>query len=81
MNLAWKKKNSHWFGVWNPGWATKNYYGVTEKLFTELNPVQRATLGVPLPGDSYWDRRKLGFLRARFPDIDIKPYQSKLGDD
>ena len=50
------------------------YYGYIEKLFTNMSPLQRSVLGIPLPDDEYWDEEKLELLRMRYPNIDIKPY-------
>lgn len=78
MNLLWKKKECYWINNWNPGWTKKNYYGDTEKLFTNITPIQRSVLGVPLPGDKYWNNENIKLLKNRYPEINIKPYLSKL---
>jgi hypothetical protein len=78
MNLVWKKKNCHWIHVWNSAWTKKMYYGTIEKLFIQMTPTQREVLGIPRPGDSYWNYLKIRNLKSRYPQIDIKPYLSKL---
>ena len=37
-----------------------------ENLFCKINPYQRTILGLPLPGDPYWDKDKLDMLVDRF---------------
>ena len=62
MNLLWKKKECTWINTWNPGWTKKMYYGNVEDLFTNLTPLQRSLLGVPMPGDKYWTIQKIELL-------------------
>ena len=78
VNLLWKKKECFWINCWNPGWTKKMYYGYLEDLFTNMSPLQRSVLGVPLPGDSYWDIDKINLLKIRYPGINIEPYLIKL---
>ena len=78
MNLLYKKKECFWINQWNPGWTRKMYYGKIEKIFKNLTPRQREVLGIPPPGDKYWNYNKLKLLKSRYPGIDIGPYFSKL---
>ena len=43
-------------------------------VFNGASPEQLACLGVPLPGDSFWNRRTLKLTQARWPDWDMTPY-------
>lgn len=74
MNLVFKKKECFWINQWNPGWTKKMYYGELEKLFIEMSPNQRRVLGVPPPGDTYWNFERLDCLKERYPGINILPY-------
>jgi ectoine hydroxylase-related dioxygenase (phytanoyl-CoA dioxygenase family) len=78
VNLLWKKKECFWINCWNPGWTKKMYYGSLEKKFSDMTPIQRSVLGVPLPGDRYWDIKKINLLKMRYPNIDVKPYINGL---
>ena len=78
MNLIWKKKSATWINQWNPGWTKKMYYSWLEKQFIQMTPKQRSILGIPPPGDKYWTKTTIGYLKSRYPAIDINPYQSKL---
>ena len=78
INLLWKKKECFWINCWNPGWTKNMYYGYLEELFIKMSPVQRSVLGVPLPGDKYWNMDKINLLKIRYPNIDIEPYVIKL---
>lgn len=79
MNMAWKNRDSYWINNWNRS-LTKHhaYYGKLEKMFVNLTPKQRGVLGIPNIGDKYWNKERLEKWKERFPDIDIKPYLSKL---
>lgn len=78
MNLMWKKRHCMWINQWNPGWTKKMYGGMLEKLFVALSPLQRSTLGIPMPGHSYWDKETIEWLEDRYPGIDVNPYLNKL---
>jgi ectoine hydroxylase-related dioxygenase (phytanoyl-CoA dioxygenase family) len=78
INLLWRKKECFWINTWNKGWTKRMYLGIIEKLFSDMTPEQRSVLGIPKPGDKYWDKNKLQLLKARYPNIDIYPYLSKL---
>ena len=54
------------------------YYGYLEDLFINISPLQRSVLGVPLPGDNYWNIKTIELLKMRYPTIDINPYLNKL---
>lgn len=78
MNLLWKKKECYWINCWNPGWTKNMYYGYLEELITNMSPLQRSVLGIPKPGDKYWNMHKIYFLKIRYPKIDIQPYVDNL---
>tara|TARA_Y100001970_G_scaffold26886_1_gene32510 strand:+ start:1596 stop:2549 length:954 start_codon:yes stop_codon:yes gene_type:complete len=78
MNICYKKKECNWVYNWNKGFAIKNYYRINEEMFTNLTPIQRGVLGIPKPGDKYWTKKKILYLKERYPNINAKPYISKL---
>ena len=78
INIAWKKRDSFWHLTWNPAWTKWNYYGNVEGVLMKLSPKQRALLGVPKPGHSYWNEQNIKWFGARYPGIDISPYLEAL---
>lgn len=74
MNLVFKRKECFWINQWNPGWTKKMYYGGIERLFAYMSPEQRGVLGVPLPGDPYWNFERLDCFKNRYPEMDTLPY-------
>ena len=78
MSLAWRKTECFWYNTWNPGFSKKMYYGVIEKLIKEMSPSQRGTIGIPLPGHSYWTPHSIKMFQERYPGIDVTPYSDML---
>ena len=78
ISLLWKKKECYWINCWNPGWTKKMYYGFLEAFICKISPLQRSVLGIPLPGDKYWNKEKIDLFKMRYPSIDITPYINSL---
>lgn len=77
-NLIYKKRECYWINTWNPGFTKKMYYSHLERFVENLTPLQRSVLGIPLPGDSYWNLEKVYLLKSRYTNIDVSEYISKL---
>ena len=78
MNIAWKKSECTWINCWNPGFTIDMYYQKIETMFSNLSPLQRSVLGIPLPGDKYWTYENIFYLKERYQKLDVSPYLSKL---
>ena len=50
-----------------------------EVVFDNANPQQLACLGIPLPGDGYWNERTLKLSQSRWPNWDMSEYFSAAG--
>jgi len=48
-------------------------------IFKLGSPEQLECIGIPLPGDPYWNARTLKLTQARWPDWDMSPYFDKAG--
>jgi ectoine hydroxylase-related dioxygenase (phytanoyl-CoA dioxygenase family) len=46
-------------------------------LVTHASPRQRQLLGFPSPGDPYWTNETLAGVAARYPDMDMIPYETE----
>lgn len=44
------------------------------EFITRLSPLQRSVLGVPSPGDAYWNSKTVELFAQRYPEIDTTPY-------
>ena len=47
-------------------------------IFDAASPDQLACLGVPRPGDEFWTKRTLARAKERYPNWDMKDYESAL---
>jgi ectoine hydroxylase-related dioxygenase (phytanoyl-CoA dioxygenase family) len=45
------------------------------RFLTKATPHQRELAGFPGPGDPYWTEETLAGVAARYPDMDMSPYQ------
>ena len=52
--------------------------GKFEELVSTLTPEQRATLGFPKLGDSYWTAETVRAVGLRYPRMDMRLYLAKL---
>ena len=76
-NLIYKKRECYWINNWNPGFTKKMYYSHLERFVENLSPLQRSVLGIPLPGDNYWDLQKVYLLKSRYINMDVSEYISE----
>jgi hypothetical protein len=85
QNMTFRKAESEWISVLQRGWAWAMYRrsGVMETLLANASVDQRCVLGFPKPGHSYWTRRTLAAVAARFGPLgmDLEPYARALRDD
>ncbi|KAJ2997929.1 hypothetical protein HDV02_005024 [Globomyces sp. JEL0801] len=79
-NLAYKRKECEWLTCWNQGFARMMYFGYVEKVVANATPLQRAILGIPMPGHSYWNSVTIAAVTARFGTygFDPAPYYAAL---
>jgi hypothetical protein len=77
-NLIYKKRDCYWIHTWNPGFTKNMYYSHLERFIENLSPLQRSVLGIPLPGDNYWDLEKVYLLKSRYTNMDVSEYMSNL---
>ena len=50
-----------------------------EVIFANAEPEQLECLGIPLPGDRYWNERTLKLTQSRWPDWDMAAYFEASG--
>lgn len=81
-NLTFKRADAEWVNVLHPGWSWSMYRRdqLMEKLIASSSPEQRAVLGFPAPGHSYWSPATIDAVEARFSThgIDMSPYREKI---
>lgn len=78
MTVGYKASGNDMIGyqVWqqaeNRPWST---------IFSHASAPQLACLGVPMPGDDYWNERTLKLSQSRWPDWDMSEYFAAAGID
>jgi hypothetical protein len=82
QNMTFRKAESEWVSVLQPGWAWAMYRRsrVMESLIATASVEQRCVLGFPRPGHPYWTNETLAAVEARFGalGIDMTPYARAL---
>ena len=82
QNLTFKKADSEWLNVLHPGWCWSMYgeHQVMERWIAEASVEERALLGFPMPGHSYWSLETVAAVEGRYAalGIDMSPYRDAL---
>ena len=83
VNFSFRTGDAQWFQNWNT-WAREMYHPDQrlEKLVGGASVKQRALLGVPHPGDSYWTEETLKCVSKRYEmfGFDATPYLHGMRD-
>ena len=67
---AWK-----WLGI--VGWSEQGTRPEFRQWMEKASSEERELLGFPPPGHSYWSKETLAGVAARYPKMDLSPYQSR----
>ena len=81
QNITFRKAASEWISTLHIGWAWQAYRDnkFLERLIAGASLNQRAVLGFPQPGSSYWCEETLQAVEARYGmfGFDITPYREQ----
>ena len=79
-NLTFRRAECEWISTLHVGWAWSAYRqpGYLEQLIARLSLDQRAVLGFPQPGSSYWTEATIAAVEARHVGMDMSPYREGL---
>ncbi len=81
-NLTFRRADCEWINTLHPGWSWSMYHPsqFMEKLVADCSAAQRAVLGFPPPGASYWNEATVNAVEARYAayGIDMSPYRAAL---
>lgn len=79
-NLSFRRADCEWVSTVHTGWAWSLYERkkTLAKLIATASLDQRAVLGFPQPGSSYWCEQTIAAVHARFGmyGMDMAPYRS-----
>ena len=81
-NITYRRAECEWISTLHEGWAWKMYRRskFTERLIAAASLEQRAVLGFPQPGSSYWCAETVDAVAARYRafGMDMTPYREAL---
>lgn len=81
-NLTFRRADAEWISTLHVGWSWAMYRQdkMMEKLVASLSVDQRAVLGFPPPGSSYWTPDTVNAVAARYAPfgLDVTPYANAL---
>ncbi|XOV89728.1 MAG: hypothetical protein ACFHX7_07545 [Pseudomonadota bacterium] len=84
MNITYRKAASEWISTLHTGWAWSLYEQDKRlpRLLSEASLDQRAVLGFPQPGSSYWCPETILAIKARYGPFgfDTSPYEPALAE-
>jgi len=79
QNITYRRAECEWVSTLHPGWAWSAYRKskFLERLIANASLAQRAVLGFPQPGSSYWSEATLAAVEARYSPfgMDMSPYR------
>lgn len=82
QNITYRRAEAEWISTLHTGWAWQAYRDskYLERLIASASLEQRAVLGFPQPGASYWCDETLAAVAARYRmfGFDITPYQEAV---
>ncbi|MEM7219666.1 MAG: phytanoyl-CoA dioxygenase family protein [Pseudomonadota bacterium] len=82
QNLTYRRADAEWISTLHIGWAWAMYRRdhAMEQLIADASLEQRAVLGFPQPGASYWCSKTVEAVAARFGPfgMDMTPYREAL---
>ncbi len=81
-NFTFRKAASEWINVLHPGWSWSMYRPdqMMESIIAKASVEQRAVLGFPPPGSSFWSSATIDAVEQRYAafGIDMSPYRRAL---
>jgi len=73
MHVAYRPAGAEWGGY--QAWPFKGFSPEWSKFVAQATPEQLAVLGFPVPGHPYWTDETLAGVAARYPGLDLGPWQ------
>ena len=82
QNLTFRRAECEWISTLHKGWSWSAYRRnkFMERLIAQSTLNQRAVLGFPQPGSSYWSEATIAAVDARYGvfGMDVTPYRQAL---
>jgi Phytanoyl-CoA dioxygenase (PhyH) len=77
MHLSFRPASAEWGGY--HAWPYKGLSAEWHAFVRNSNPRELALLGFPKPGHAYWTRETVAGVGARYPGLDMGPWEEALG--
>jgi hypothetical protein len=77
LHVSFRHRDAGWGGY--QAWPFRGFSPELTKYVQQATPRQLALLGVPRPGHVYWNEATLAGVQARYPALDMKPWEDALG--
>ena len=74
--ITYAPRNCPWLGI--VGWPEQGVHQSFHRWVEQSSLEERALLGFPPPGHDYWTEEMLAGVGARFPKLDLTPYEAAL---
>jgi ectoine hydroxylase-related dioxygenase (phytanoyl-CoA dioxygenase family) len=76
LHVSFKPRRADWGGY--QSWAFKGLQPEWSKFVQQATCRQLTLLGIPEPGDPYWNEETLAGVSARYPGLDMSPWSEGL---
>jgi ectoine hydroxylase-related dioxygenase (phytanoyl-CoA dioxygenase family) len=77
--IGYRASRHPWIGWMSPQARQFDEPARMQRFLERATPRQRQVIGIPAPGDEYWDERTLAGVGARYPGMDMEPYRAAVG--
>lgn len=78
IHVSFRHREAGWGGY--QAWPFRGFSPELSKYVQGASPRQLALLGIPLPGEPYWNEATIAGVQARYPGMDMSPWRAALGD-
>ena len=72
--ISYAPRHCPWLGI--VGWPEQGVRKAYHRWIEQSTIEERELIGFPPPGHPYWTEEMLIGVQARFPGLDLSPYQS-----
>jgi hypothetical protein len=73
LHVSFKHRHAGWGGY--QAWPFRGFSPELTKFVAQATPRQLAVFGIPEPGHPYWNEATIAGVGARYPGLDMTPWQ------
>ncbi len=79
IHVSFRHRDAGWGGY--QAWPFRGFSPELSKYVQGASPRQLALLGIPLPGDPYWNEATITGVQGRYPGLDMSPWRTALSEN